>query len=440
MQKRNLKILITIVLAITVVVFGFMFFFNKKASETSNVPKTNFFGQFLPFLRNNQSQNTNTPVDLTGEIINQNEEQTFIPKLMQISTTPIAGFVVYEKERFVNLPTIEPTQGEGVEITEEKPIAPPTEFVTALKYVAREDGNVYQTFIDRIDPRRLSTTIIPRVYDAYFGKNGESVVMRYLKSNNITIETFLGKLPKDVLGADISDNTNIRGVFLPDNIKDVSVSLDKENFFYLVDGKEFSTGSTVDLYGEKKNLVFDSPFTEWLSFWANKDTITLTTKPASNFGGFMFVLNPNKKELNKVLSNINGLTTLMSPDGSKVLYSDNNLNLFIFNRDNNQTQQLSLRTLAEKCVWSSSNEEIYCGIPQNTPTGGYPEIWYQGEVSFNDSIWKINTYTGSNTNIANPIELANTNIDAIKLSLNEKENNLFFVNKKDSTLWKLIID
>ncbi len=433
MQKRNLTILITIILAVAVVVFGFMFFFQRPATDNTNTPRTNFFGQFFPFGRNNQTQNpTDNTVDLSGENPNQNE-QTFIPKMAKISSMPVAGFIAYEKERFINLPIVEPTEGEV--ISNEAPTAPPTEFVPFVKYIAKADANVYQTFLDKIDERRLSTTIIPKIHDAYFSKDGESVIVRYLKSDNQTIETFLGRLPKDVIGGDITDNTNLRGSFLPDNVTDISVSNNKEQFFYLVDGKDFSTGNTIDKTGDKKTLVFDSPFTEWLSNWANKDSIIITTKPASNFAGIAYSLDPNKKELRKVLSGINGLVTLGSPDGKKLLYSDNNLNLFTLNTENNQRQQISIRTLAEKCIWSNDSENIFCSVPQNVSGSSYPELWYQGEVSFSDSFWKINTNTGETLNIANSEEIAGESVDGIKLSLNEKESHLFFINKKDSFLW-----
>ena len=76
-------------------------------------------------------------------------------------------------------------------------------------------------------------TVIPKVYEAYFGNHGQSVIMRYLKANGKTIETFVGTLPKELLGGDTTENNEVKGVFLPDNIQDISISPDTTKIFYL---------------------------------------------------------------------------------------------------------------------------------------------------------------------------------------------------------------
>ena len=94
---------------------------------------------------------------------------------------------------------------------------PATEFMPALRYVNKATGNIYQTFADKIDERKFSSTVVPKVYDAYFGNNGQSVIMRYLKDDK-TIETFIGALQKEYLGADSVGTNEVAGSFLPENI------------------------------------------------------------------------------------------------------------------------------------------------------------------------------------------------------------------------------
>ena len=197
----------------------------------------------------------------------------------------------------------------------------------ALRYVNKATGNIYQTFADKIDERKFSSTTIPKVYEALFGNKGESVIMRYLKTDNKTIETFVGTLPKEYLGADSIGTSEITGSFLPENISDISVAPDTSKIFYLFDIGDSVVGVTFTLQTNTKVQVFDSPFTEWLSFWPNNKMITLTTKPSANVPGFMYAINPDRKpastsaslggDFNKILSGINGLTTLTSPDGKK---------------------------------------------------------------------------------------------------------------------------
>ena len=148
-----------------------------------------------------------------------------------------------------------------------------SEFSPALRYVNKATGNIYQTFADKIDERKFSSTTIPKVYEALFGNKGESVIMRYLKTDprqgeagNQTIETFVGTLPKEYLGADSIGTSEITGSFLPENISDISVSPDALKIFYLFDIGDSVVGVTFTLQTNTKVQVFDSPFTEWLSF------------------------------------------------------------------------------------------------------------------------------------------------------------------------------
>ena len=77
-------------------------------------------------------------------------------------------------------------------------------------------------------------------------------------------------------------------------------------------------------------------------------------------------------------------------------------------------------------------------MPKFINAGLYPDIWYQGEVSFSDQFWKIDIQTGNATLLLDPLTVpGGEEIDGIKLALDKDEDYLFFVNKKDSFLWKL---
>jgi hypothetical protein len=438
MSKRNLILLIIILVVIVAIIFGFFYFYQPANQTGEDAEGTNFFANFLPFggSKTVTPTDTTTPVDVSGYIPTSEEEARAI-KLTKVSGFPIAGFGVFMKERFKDVPIVIPT--EQVELLPQTttPIAPPTEFMPALRYVNKATGNIYQTFADRIDERKFSSTIIPRVYEAYFGNKGDSVVMRYLKTDNKTIETFFGTLPKEYLGADSAGTSEIKGSFLPENISDISVSPDASKMFYLFDVGDNTAGVTLTLQTGAKIQVFDSPFTEWLSSWPNYKMITITTKPSTNVLGYMYAINPDRKDLNKVLGGINGLTTLASPNGKMVLYGDNNLSLNIFNIDTGGSTLLGIKTLPEKCVWGTASDIIYCAVPKFVDRVQYPDSWYQGEVSFSDEIWKIDVASGNTTMILDSISISGEEIDGIKLSLDENQNYLFFMNKKDSYLWEL---
>ena len=319
-----------------------------------------------------------------------------------------------------------------------KPAPPLTEFMPALRYVDRATGNIYQTFADKIQEKKFSGTVIPKVYEAIFGNKGESVVMRYLKTDGKTIEAFVGNLPKELLGGDTTGNNEIKGSFLPEDVKDISLSSDKGSVFYLFNSGDNMVGTTLNLSTNRKVQIFDSPFTEWLSTWPNSKMITLATKPSSAVPGYLYTLDLNNKNLNMTLGNINGLTTLISPNGKMILYGNNNLALSIYHTDTKTSDLLGIKTLPEKCVWGKVSDVVYCAVPRFIDTGEYPDTWYQGEVSFSDQVWKIDIKTRNATMVSDPLTvLGGEDIDGIKLMTDDGENYLFFVNKKDSFLWEL---
>jgi len=448
MSKRNFILLIIILGLAVIAVFGFLYSRKEATVPTDGDIDTNFFSRLNPFGDKAPAPGDTTPEDedSVSEPEPIPEQEVTLVKLKKVSSIPVAGFTVFMKERLKEInptPTL-PLSGEGVIPVPPakggsggfKPTPPPTEFALALRYADRATGNIYQTFVDKIEERKFSETIIPKVYDAYFGKNGESVVMRHLKINDRTIETFAGALPKEKLGEDIATN-EIKGAFLVDDIKDISLSPDATKIFYLFNSGESAIGTIYNLSDAKKTQVFDSAFTEWLSFWPSAKIITLTTKPSGSIPGYMYMIDVDKKNLTKVLGEVNGLTTQMSPSGKLVLYSDNTLLLSLYHPDTKTSEGLGVRTLSEKCVWNKTNEFVYCAVPVFTAGATYPDDWYKGEVLFSDQIWKINVQNGNATIIADPVEVSGEDIDGIKLALSPNEDYLFFINKKDSFLWEL---
>jgi len=295
----------------------------------------------------------------------------------------------------------------------------------SIRFVERKNGHIYKMFLDTKIKEKISNSTIPSVYEAILGGEGKTVVYRYLSENNI-INSFI------TTGGEQS------GEFLPQNISDFSISLDKNKFFYLIEGENGVTGTMGAIGSTKRDIVFNHPFTEWLSSWDNKQNVYLTTKASYGVPGSTFILDSAKKTISKLFGGVDGLTTSISPDGSLILYSygtDTGPKLGVFNIKEHTSSDLDLYGLSEKCVWSNDNNYVYCGVPSVVKGYQYPDYWYQGLVSFDDIFMKINVVTGEKETIANSAE--EVPIDATYLFLDKEENSLFFTNKKDSTLWSL---
>lgn len=430
-----------------VLFLGFLFLFpqSKPAQIASNITAPNFF----PFTKTPAVTVPEKPVDISGTgvepIPTVTEQNTAIIK--KISTFPVSGFGTFSREVFTQIPVSAPEntttdipQNTTDTKTPVKPTPPSTEFISSIRYANKADGNIYQAEISEANQRKFTSTIIPKIYEAFFTKKPNAVALRYLKEDNQTIQTFLGTLPEDLLGADSAGNDALKGSFLPENITDMSISPDGSQMFYLFNLNDTSVGMLSDGSGARKTQIFSSPFTSWLSQLPNPKLVTLTTKASDGLPGFMYTINTDKKDLTNILGNINGLTTLTSPSGRMVLYSSStngNLSLNIYNVDTGTTNLLGARTLPEKCVWTKDSSTVYCAVPKFLDIVAYPDSWYQGLTSFSDEIWKIDTFSGSGSRLADPMSIAGEEVDGIKLGLDDNEDYLFFINKKDNFLWEL---
>lgn len=430
MSRRNFILLIII----SIIILGgiFLYIFSTPKTTPDGEDTGGFFSNLNPFGKTTvvtpkTNETPNTPISEENT-----PTETEIQKLFKISNIPVAGYTVFQKERIAEAELESEIEDEQKNILTKST----KEFAPAVRYVAKETGNIYQTFVDQIKEEKFTKTIIPRVYEAFFGNNGESVVLRYLKLDNTTIQTFLGNLPKETIVDNTIIASELKGSFLPDNISDLSISNDTSKLFYLINNEDNSIGIVLNLKDNKKTQVIDSAFTEWLSNWNGDKNLHLTTKASAFALGYTYNLDTTKKALNKILGGINGLTTLTSTDGKKILFSDSNLSLNVFNTVTGQSQNLGLRTLAEKCVWNKLNTLIYCAVPKNTTFANFPDSWYQGEISFEDQIWEINLENQNTKLLLNPVLLnGGEEVDGIKLSLDKNEDYLLFVNKKDSILW-----
>lgn len=419
MRTRNTVLLIIVLVILTAGVFGYLYLRQPSAPATPAEEGPNFIATIWPFGRSESSepQETQEPVDVSG-YETPSEETTPVADLKKISSMPIAGYGIFLKERYREAET---------------------EMASYVRYVDKLSGNVYQTFADNLDERKFSSTVVPKLYEALFGDNGKGVIMRYLGSDEKSIQTFSGSLPEEVLGADRQEN-KLEGSYLPENISGVSLSPDASKLFYLLPAGEGVAGIMMDLSTGSKTQVFDSPFTQWLPDWPNDRLISLTTKPSSGVAGYVYALDPSTKEFRKLIGKINGLTALVSPGGRLILYANNILSMNILNRDSGEAIPVGIRTLPEKCVWNETSTALYCAVPKFPSGSEYPDTWYRGEVSFSDEIWRIEPTNGNGTLLADPISVfGGEEVDAVNLKLESSEKYLFFMNKKDSYLWELTL-
>lgn len=138
-----------------------------------------------------------------------------------------------------------------------------------------------------------------------------------------------------------------------------------------------------------------------------------------------------------------GADYLPSPNGKHILVSmldargTANISLAVMNENGGELRALGIPTMISKVAWSSDNKTLYYALPGNLPAESVlPNDYFQKPLFSEDTFWKIDTETGQKTRL---IELDETNsaLDSSNLFLSNKEDYLFFINRKDQKLYRL---
>ncbi len=304
-----------------------------------------------------------------------------------------------------------------------------------VTYVDRATGNIYEIEADGKDRNRISNTTIPKIFDARFSSDGDNFIFRYLVSDNgvESVRNFLAGLSGE---SGTSTALTVEGIFLPVDISSVVISPEEDKIFYIYKQGEETIGVTANFQNKKQKQIFSSSFGEWNIAWPSKNIITLLTKPSGVADGFFYSLDAKTGKFTKLLGGVKGLGATADDKGSSILYSEsgqNTIKTMIYNIKKGESSVLPIATLSEKCIFSYEEDYVYCSAPGSLPTAMYPDDWYQGLISFSDLIWKINISDGNTELLAG----ISDNFDATNLFLSSQEDYLFFINKKDSTLWSL---
>lgn len=335
--------------------------------------------------------------------------------------------------------------------------------IPSVRYIEKETGHTYEVNLRDGVARQLTQTTIPRIALADWALDGDAVILRYLERDTFSgrdvIKTRLGRLIAATTGEKTSlDLSSASSSFdrvgamkiepLPDDIIALSVAPNGKNLFYLIKTANGVSGSTIDLKTRVTKAVFQNTFSEWSPQLLDDGTIVLTTKPSGKVEGYSYRYDPKTRALERLIREKNGLTTLGTESGSRVLYGENigqNSTLGVYSKlgfagDEGAVfyeKTIPLATLPEKCAWLPDGIRLICGSFVNTPSGLIPDLWYQGRMFFSDTFWSVNTDTDELVYLADPKTEAGQEFDVTNPIVSIDGNYFIFTNKKDGTLWSM---
>ncbi len=442
MKNQTTKILIGIFLGLSAVLllFGVYKYFSNSTtsqSETQN-PENSSFPSSENITPSDSSRTIIPLIDNKNQATQQSSTggstQGNIPNLLNIK-------IVSDK----------PTAN-GFFISKTSSTAT-TQKVLSARYIEQDSGHISELDYNKNLPTTLSNTTITRIHDAIFDATNKNLLIRRLDDNNNPQYIYATLLPPTSATSSATSTTDSIGKLsqslLSSNIKEFAVSPSKDKIFFLTYISGDYVGTTENFgsktNGSNKKQIFSSPIGEWQIQWPQDNIIFFNTKPSANIPGYLYSQTLTKTGLIKVLSGINGLTSNVSPDNKKLIYSvsaNSAFKTYLFDLATKQISVLPVVTLPEKCIWGGIElDQLYCAVPSILPTADYPAGWYQGLISFSDELWRIDTKSGNTDLLVDKATLSKTGngVDATNLILSPNEDYLLFTNKKDSSLWQVKI-
>lgn len=343
------------------------------------------------------------PRDDTNDFVIDNTPTQEKTTLTQIHTAPVAG-------ADTRITEIEVTVGSTTETVRSQ----------VVQYVDKQTGHVFSYDPETNTAERISNTTFPGIQEVFWFTNPNKVVFRYVSTGG-EVETYLGE---------ISDGS-LAGSYLPIDLS--AVHTHEDSLLSVTATERGSEGYTTNSDGRSERTLFE---TDLLSIIIPTFTNTFTavlTKPASTLlGALYFYENGTQK---RILGGINGLTALPNKEGTLIAFSESQERTFtasLYDRNTQEVRGLPLPVLPEKCVWADE-DTLYCMVPEVIPPANYPENWYQGYVSFTDSLWRFDTQLGTARALAFFDESGP--FDGVSLSVDEDEEYLTFINRRDGSLW-----
>ena len=342
----------------------------------------------------------------------------------------VVGSVVYKKLN--DIQGIKPKTTKG----------PETETIEFVRFVDRSNGYIFDKTTELDEPVvRVTSSAIPRVYEAYFGNTKDSILMRYLKDGKV--ENYLANIQKPTLDVETPNNrSTLEGKLFSDKISFVSLSANAQKFVYLTKEDGGSNAFTYDFKTKQVKKVWTSKFSDWIPQFISDNSLSLTPRASGLISSNSYILDIKNDSLKKVISGVYGLTTNISPDGKKIIYSSYEggvLKTNIMVVASGQISSFSPTTLPEKCTWTNDSKFAYCGGSSTPPPGLYPDDWYKGEVLFNDMLWRIDIEQNSSKIIMDSSKMP-VKLDLINPILNDKQDYLIFMNKYDNLLYGIGIN
>ncbi|MFN3188246.1 MAG: hypothetical protein ACK42D_01740 [Candidatus Paceibacteria bacterium] len=388
-MKKTTFIILGLVSTILLGVWAYLLFFHTPSEEGG------FFADFGWF--NNQDI---TPVQIPP-LIDQEVPLVNVqgPRLRQLTTKPVAGYTeIYS--------------------TSTEPYF--------VRYVEAGLGHIYEINMETGEEIRVSNTTVPQAMRAEFSPSGAQVAIQadVTARNLVTVGTITN-------GEFTSQN-------LPTTVTDFTFADNGELYYSEVPASGTDTlGIALNLTTNTSRNLFTIPFRAANIGWAKegRNTHYTYTKPASRLLGYMYSIT-GSTILRQPVSG-NGLNVIANDDF--IVYSlrsgETHLS-YTYNKNTKEFGTIPILPIPEKCTFSTTQTNVlYCGYEYTFYDYRFPDTWYKGQISLNDTLWRVNIEESSAGQLVIPMQTIGRELDITSMAHSGNTAMLYFINKHDKTLW-----
>lgn len=392
MKQKNLIFLGLGIIVILLAVWVYLMFFAPNRAENNNIFSN------LDNLGGEVDGTVVPPVIETPPEPVVNMER---PRLRQLTTKPVIGFT-------------------EVQATSTDPIN--------IYFAEAGTGHIYKINLSSGEEVRISNTTVGEAALASFSHDGEAVAIRARndkRANELvlgTIDTSSTGIKETKLESDVYDFTLVSSTTL--------LYTTKTSAGMVAHSRNWQTGT--------EKTLFTIPFFEANISWGKNENSPqiVYPKPSYLLEGYLYQFTKGKME--RLPAAGFGLTAINTPNYIVYTATKNYIpSSAIYDLKTETKSGAPIIMLPEKCV-NDLNEPVYlwCAAEANKKMAfEFPDNWNRGQVSFSDSLWKVNLREGNAEFLVDMLKESGRELDVTNMTIGQSATALYFINKNDNTLW-----
>lgn len=294
-------------------------------------------------------------------------------------------------------------------------------------YIEAGTGHVYSINTTTGEERRVSVTTFPSSQKGEITPDGKFVMIQ--SGSGVGREFTVGEIGSS------SDNNLITHTINEPIVDFTSTS--EDTFLYAVQTASSVVGKSYNPSIKKEEILFTIPFREVAIDWgATADSVHYAyPKASTRLEGAVYKIEAGK--INRLPVDGFGLSARSSESVTVFGKQENNkYQTYTYDQVTGNTNNLIVNTIPEKCTFGKKNENtVYCAATFIEYGSQLPDTWYRGEVSYQDSLWEIDTKYGGAGLLTDTLIDSGQELDIINIQTSQTEREIYFVNKNNQTLW-----